>query len=93
MTHLNNTLNDILNNELIVHMERDVTEEMWWKKDDAPKHIFLLEFLCYYNLGVTQQKCYYSENLLLCELWNRWIIHIDFTKRGLPWKNIIAMVQ
>lgn len=79
MIHLNNILK-----QLNIHTVRDVTEEMWWKKDDSLKNVFLLEFLCCDDLGGMKQKCYFSKKLLPCELWNRWIIGIAFTKRGLP---------
>lgn len=61
---------------------------MWWnylwEKGDSFKNVFLLKFLCRYDLGTTQQMCYFSEKMLLYELWSKWIIHIDITERGLP---------
>lgn len=61
---------------------------MWWnylwEKGDSFKNVFLLKFLCCYDLGMTQQMCYFSEKMLLYELWSKWIIHMDITERGLP---------
>lgn len=48
------------------------------------ENVFLLEFLCCYDLGMSLLMCYFSEKLLLCELLSKWITHIDFTERGLP---------
>lgn len=40
-----------------------------------------MEFLCCYDLEMSQQMCYFSEKLLLCELRSKRIIPISFTER------------